>query len=337
MRFYLGTYTRLGGPGVALCRLAENAMSMETAVFLENPTYVIANRAGNRLFAVSSASASGQPGGSAASFAIGDGNLTLLSRQDGLGDDPCHLCLSPEEDCLYLANYDSGSVSAFPVDGDGRLGPCAQLVQHRGHSVHPERQEGPHAHQVSILPEDGLLCCVDLGLDALLTYARQEATGQLTLHDRFDLPPGYGPRHLARAGEGLYCLAHELASKVSLLRREGGQWHLLETHSTLPGPCPENTVAAVRVQGNRVMVSNRGHDSLAVFTRKGDHLEPAGIFPTGDRNPRDFYPLADGRMLIAHQDGAVTLARMDERGITPLSTLDVKGAVCALPMEGETL
>ena len=122
---------------------------------------------------------------------------------------------------------------------------------------------------------------------------------------------------------------------MSVLRREDGQWTLLETHSTLPAPQASNTVAAVRVFEGRVMVSNRGHDSIAVFAIEGERLRPLGIFPTPGPVPRDFYPLKDGRVLIAHQEGDVTLARLAEDGFIPLSHLDVRGAVCVLPFEEE--
>ena len=245
------------------------------------------------------------------------------------------MCLSPDERFLYLANYVSGSVSVFPVEEGGRLGALLQLVQHEGHGPNAGRQQGPHAHQVVFLPQENALCCVDLGADALFTYAQDRDTGRLSLNDRFSLPAGYGPRHLAKGEGNLFYLAHELESAVSVLRRENGQWTLLETHSTLPAPQASNTVAAVRVFEGRVMVSNRGHDSIAVFAIEGERLRPLGIFPTPGPVPRDFYPLKDGRVLIAHQEGDVTLARLAEDGFIPLSHLDVRGAVCVLPFEEE--
>lgn len=337
MLFYLGTYTQRGGAGVLGCELgAENAMRVIGSVFLKDPTYVIANARRDRLFCVCEAPAEGEEGGSAASFSLGeDGAPVLLSRQNAVGRGPCHLCLSPDERFLYLANYVSGSVSVFPVEEGGRLGALLQLVQHEGHGPNAGRQQGPHAHQVVFLPQENALCCVDLGADALFTYAQDRDTGRLSLNDRFSLPAGYGPRHLAKGEGNLFYLAHELKSAVSVLRRENGQWTLLETHSTLPAPQASNTVAAVRVFEGRVMVSNRGHDSIAVFAIEGERLRPLGIFPTPGPVPRDFYPLKDGRLLIAHQEGDVTLARLAEDGFIPLSHLDVRGAVCVLPFEEE--
>jgi len=47
---------------------------------------------------------------------------------------------------VFVANYDGGSVAAFPVLDDRRLGKASAFVQHHGSSVNKERQEGPHAH-----------------------------------------------------------------------------------------------------------------------------------------------------------------------------------------------
>lgn len=84
------------------------------------------------------------------------------------------------------------------------------------------------------------------------------------------------------------------------------------------------------------MVSNRGHDSIAVFAIEGER-RAAGHFPHAWAGAARFLPLKDGRILIAHQNGDVTLARLAEDGFVPpfKGTLDVRGAVCVLPFEEE--
>ncbi len=332
MRFFIGSYTRLHGPGVGLCALENGALSLLASDPLPNATYVILNRARDRLFAISSDPVEASGGGSAASYAVEDGALRLLSRQDVTGSGPCHLCLSPDERFLYTTNYFSGSVSVLPVDGEGVIGPIRQLVQHEGHSAHPTRQTGPHAHQVTFLPDTNLLCAVDLGLDALLTYAQDPKAGLLTPHDRLDVPPGLGPRHLVHGESGAAWLAHEIGSAVSLLRRMPGGWRVEQTLSTLPEVyAGVNTASAIRrtPDGQRIAVSNRGHDSLAVYAIGADsRLTLERILPTGDALPRDFDFIDDTTLLIGHQDGALTLAGLRPDGIVPLDTLPLHGVVC---------
>jgi len=234
MDFFVGTYTRMGGPGIATCSLAAGKLELKYTQALPNPTYVILNAKQDRLYAVSSDSASGGPGGSAAVYAVGAGGLQLRSRHDTLGQGPCHLCLSADERFLYTANYGSGSVTVFPVGKDGAVGERIQLVQHEGKSVRPTRQTGPHAHQVTFIPGTNVLCAIDLGLDAVLVYEQNPKTGLLTFHDRLDVEPGLGPRHLAYGRDGVAFLIHELGNQVSVLAREGGQWQMRQTLPMLP-------------------------------------------------------------------------------------------------------
>lgn len=337
MDFFVGTYTRMGGPGIAACSLAAGKLSLNYAVELPNPTYVILNAQQDRLYSVSSESASGGPGGSAAVYAVGSNGLQLLSRHDTVGTGPCHLCLSADERFLYTANYQSGTVSVFPVAGDGAIGEQIQFIQHEGKGPHAERQAGPHAHHVTFIPGTSLLCVIDLGLDAVMVYEQNAKTGLLTLHDRLDVVPGLGPRHLAYGAEGVAFLLHELGNQVSVIVRDGAQWITRQTLPMLPaGYAKPSTAAAVRLSadGKRLFASNRGHDSIAVYDVAQDSsLALAGIYPTGGGGPRDFVLLDDRTLLIAHQDGDVRLADFDPaKGLQTLDILSMPGAVCVCPV-----
>lgn len=336
MRFVIGSYTKFGGPGVGLCSLTGERMALLSSVHLPNPTYVIANRRADRLYATCSEPAHGARGGSVAAFRLrGEGALELLAREDTVGEGPCHLCLSPDERFLYAANYHGGSVSVFPLSEQGLPGQCAQLVTHQGHSVHPARQSGPHAHYVQFMPGGDLLCAVDLGLDAVLLYRRQPDAGLLAFAGRLDVPAGYGPRHMAFGEDGWAYLAYELGNRVSALRWQDGALRIVQTLSTLPVDCErESSVAAVHLVGDRLFVSNRGDDSIAVYARVGGLLSQLGVYKTG-ACPRDFRVLPGGRMIVAHQEGEIVLAEYDDFGIRPISALDVRGATCVLPLAEE--
>jgi 6-phosphogluconolactonase len=337
MDFFVGTYTRMGGPGIAFCSLDAGKLALRYTEELPNPTYVILNAKQDRLYAVSSDSASGAPGGSAAAYAIKADGLQLLSRRDTLGEAPCHPCLSADERFLYTANYVSGNVTVFPVDEDGGIGQQVQVVQHEGNGPRADRQTGPHAHQVTFIPGTNLLCAIDLGIDAVMVYEQDPKTGLLTFHDRLDVEPGLGPRHLTYGPDGVAFLLHELGNQVSVIVRDGGKWTTRQTISMLPeGYDLKNTAAAVRLSadGKQLFASNRGHDSIAVYDVAADYtLALVGIYPTGGGGPRDFILLDDGALLIAHQDGDVRLASFDPaKGIQTLDVLSMPGAVCVCPV-----
>lgn len=332
MRFLIGSYTRLGGPGVGLCELSEGKIRLIASDPLPNATYAIFNADRRRAFAVCSDALHGAQGGSVAAYRVEEDGLTLLARENTLGAGPCHLCLDPGEAYLYVANYFTGSVSMFPVTKTG-IGPICQHVEHQGAGAHPVRQAGPHAHQVTFIPGTRLLCCVDLGLDAVIVYAQDPLTGRLTTHDRLNVAPGLGPRHLAYGRDGLAYLAHEIGNRVSVLQRTSVSWETLQTLPTLPEDyAGENTVAAIRLSGNgrQLLVSNRGHDSIAFYAVGSEGLLTLrAIHKTGGGLPRDFALVDDHTMLIGHQAGRLHLANWEETdGIRTLDALDCPATVC---------
>ncbi|MBQ2957411.1 MAG: lactonase family protein [Clostridia bacterium] len=333
MKFFVGDYTRIGGPGVSLCELEGNIMRLlESVPNLKNPTYQILSADQKTLYST----ANDENGGSAAAFDVSSGHLRLVSRQSTAGGSACHLTLSPDERFLYVANYITGNLAVFPVCG-AEIGERIQLIQHEGHGPREDRQECAHVHFVAFDPDDDqLLYAVDLGIDAVMAYRQNPETGLLTAQERIDFPAGIGPRHLIFRGADLMYVAHELGSAVSALKRTSAGWKIIQTLSTLPEDWSgENTVAAIRIMDNLLFVSNRGHDSLAVYeiSRAGS-LTLQGIYSTMGRTPRDFFILPDGRILAAHQDsGDVRLLAFDHNGLAQIGEpLPLAGAVCICPI-----
>ena len=331
MKFIVGNYTHMGGPGVALCELnADSLRLLDSTPELQNPTYMILSRDQKTLYSTGN----DENGGAVAAFDLSEGRLNLISRQSTFGQSACHLVLSPDERFLYAANYFTGNLAVFPVDGSS-ISPCVQTIQHEGSGPVSDRQEQAHAHFVAIDPKDDLLLyAVDLGMDAVMIYRRDPEAGLLAAHDRIDIEAGLGPRHLAFCGDNLMYVAHELGNAVSAFRRTGSGWQFIQTLSTLPEGWPEESaVAAIRVHNRRLYISNRWHDSLAVYDIAEDGaLSPVGIFPTLGRTPRDFFILPDGRILAAHQDsGDVRLLEFTPCGAEPGMKLIQIGEALALP------
>lgn len=337
MKFFVGCYTRLGGPGVALCELEGNSLRLlESTPLLENPTYLILSRDRKTLYATSSSSVGNEEGGSVAAFDVSDGHLRLISQQSAAGRSVCHITLSPDEKFLYAANYFTGNLSVFPVSG-AQISPRIQRIQHEGSGPYPERQECAHCHFVAFDPaDDRLLYAVDLGIDAVVAYRQDPETGLLTEHQRIGMPAGYGPRHLIFDGRDTMYVAHELGNAVSVLRRTAAGWEILQTISTLPdGWTEESAVAAIRILGRTLIVSNRFHDSLAFFEIGPDALlTPLHISSTLGKTPRDFIPLPDDRLLVANQDsGDIRLFEFDRGSMTQTGeALPFPGALCVCPL-----
>lgn len=209
-----------------------------------------------------------------------DGALTKPSEVFSTGG-RCGCHLTVEQGKIYVANYLSGSVAMLPE---------GKLVEHDGKGPNPARQEAAHTHFVGMTPDHRYLLAVDLGTDTIYVY-----NPELTLLDRILMPAGHGCRHLAWSEDGKYAFCvNELSSTVSTLRYEQGKLTLLGTVSALSeNYMKENTAAAIRVESNRVFVSNRGCDNIAIFTHQDGVLSRPVFVDAEGVSPRDFYVHGD--------------------------------------------
>lgn len=211
------------------------------------------------------------------------------------GVEACHL--SRLWDKTYVANYSSGSI--FSAEGIVRT--------HAGVGVHPTRQEAPHLHFVAPSPDEKCLLAVDLGLDAIYSYDEN-----LQLLSKAHVPAGCGPRHLAYSADGqtVFC-ANELASSVTVFGYCDGKLTAGETVALPEHENPENTVAAIRVWGDYVYVSNRGEDTISCLKWDGDRLRLCSTTPCGGRSPRDFLLVDDLLFCTNERSDNVTIFSVD--------------------------
>ncbi|MGH3164856.1 MAG: lactonase family protein, partial [Trebonia sp.] len=305
--------------GAGLAGLA--AVGLTAAARLPSPSWVTATADGRCLYAVAETTDfEDRPGGGVGAYARdpGSGAVTLLNKVSSGGSEPAHAGLDPSERFVVVANYGSGSVSVFAREADGRLGAMTGHVQHQGSSVHPDRQVGPHPHQICFDPVTGDLLVPDLGVDAVFVYRLGEDGGLTERRAaRITASPGAGPRHAAFHPGGQYLfVVNELDSTLVAWRRESGGFTRADVTSTLPdGFTGHNQVSAVRVtaSGRSVLTANRGHDSLAVFSFDPGtgKLAPALIAPSGGREPRDFVFTPDGARLLVANQGSDTVVLFD--------------------------
>jgi 6-phosphogluconolactonase len=208
-----------------------------------------------------------------------------------------------------VANYGSGSVAVLPVKQDGSLGEASAFIQHTGSSVNTQRQKEPHAHSINVSPDNRFAVAADLGLDELLVYRFDPTKGSLTANEPpfTRVNPGAGPRHFAFRPDGKFAyVINEIGSTITALTWDAARGILTEiqTISTLPaGFSGRNDCADVHVHptGKFVYGSNRGHDSIAVFSvdqAKGT-LTSVEYVSTQGKVPRNFGIDPTGSFLIA--------------------------------------
>jgi 6-phosphogluconolactonase len=190
-----------------------------------------------------------------------------------------------------------------------------QFLTHTGSGPNQASQECAHQHNIQVVqtPASQYAFICDLGLDAVVQYKIETATGRLVLNDicgYFDTGSGSGPRHMAfDHNKNLAYIVNELESTVVVATLNQYQGTLTEVQriTTLPaGFSGQSTCAAIRLSpnGKYLFVSNRGNDSIAMFAvDKDGRLSSCGHHPCGGRTPRDFNIDPSGRiMIIAHQD-----------------------------------
>jgi 6-phosphogluconolactonase len=172
-------------------------------------------------------------------------------------------------------------------------------------------------------PTGRFVLATDLGLDRIFIYHLDGEHGRLTLHTPGEvvMPPASGPRHFVFHPNGRFLyLANELDSTVTACEWDGeaGRLRPFQKLPTLPGGYEGvNAVADIHLHpsGRFLYVSNRGHDSLAIFSvdhRRG-LLDPLGHAPSGGRTPRGFAIDPQGQfILVANQhSGNIAALRLD--------------------------
>src|SRR5207237_5859210 len=140
---------------------------------------------------------------------------------------------------VLVANYTGGSVAVFPLQDDGRLGSATDLAQHKGSSVDQKRQEGPHAHCITLDRSNSYAFATDLGLDKILIYRFDSKHGKLIPNTKpwVRTKPGAGPRHFVFHPSGKYgYVINELNSTLAAFAYDPAAGTLMEmqTLSTLP-------------------------------------------------------------------------------------------------------
>jgi len=321
---FVGTYTEKESKGIYAYRfdLASSVLTpLGIAAEAINPSFLAIDPNHRFLYAVNEVQKyKDANSGVVSAFSIdsqkGDrqtGKLKLLNAVASRGADPCYIAFDKTGKYALVANYTGGSVAVFPVQTDGHIAESSAFVQHAGSSINRERQEGPHAHWIETTPDNRFAIAVDLGLDELLIYRFDAKNGSLTPNNPpyAKLDPGAGPRHLAFHPNGKFVyVVNELQSSITAFAYDASHGGLrkLKTVSTLPKTFSgSNDTAEIKVHpsGKFLFASNRGHDTIAVFSidSKTGTLTLADHFSTQGKTPRNFEIDPSGKFLfVANQD-----------------------------------
>ena len=326
---YVGTYTKGTSKGIysykfdtSSGKLTGNSLAAESS----NPSFLAVHPNQRFLYAVNE-----NGNGMVSAFAIEPGGtLKPINQVSSKGADPCHLSIDKTGKWLFVANYSSGSVAAYPINANGSLGEASATFQHSGKSVNAERQSGPHAHVATVSPDNRFVWVCDLGLDEIRSYRIDPTKGMTPNNPPFaKVEPGAGPRHVVfRADSKFAYVEDEMGASVTVFSYDAakGTMQQVQVISTLPAGytgTKSGAEIALHPSSKFLYTSNRGHDSIAIFkvdTAKGT-LTAAGTVPTGGKTPRNFAIDPAGNLLFAaNQDSnSITVFKIDQQtgGLTP--------------------
>lgn len=320
---YVGTYTFGKSEGIYVFRMDLSSGVLKSASVangIANPSFLAFDPSKRHLYSVSEVSRSaGKPGGTVSAFRrdAHTGELTFVNQQPSGGEGPCHLVVDGKGKYVFVAHYSGGKVSVLPICEDGRIGKPTDVVQHRGSSVNPQRQEAPHPHSVNFDAANRFLFVPDLGLDKIMIYRVDFTEGKLTPNEDpwARVKPGAGPRHFDFHPNGKYAyVINELDSTFTAFAydSERGTLKEIQTASTLPGNFTGTSTCAdvhVAPSGKFLYGSNRGHDSIVIFSinENTGRLTYVAHQPTQGKTPRNFAIDPTGHFLLAANQNSDTI------------------------------
>jgi len=339
---YVGTYTEKilfgtgqifegQGEGIHIYKMDPATGSLtphHTAGKIKNPSYLAFHPTDRFLYAVNELkSYKGEATGTLSAFTLDpqDGRPEFINMVATHGTDPCHVTVDRGGKFALVANFANGSIAVLPIRKDGGLEEASEVIQHRGSSLDPVRQSGPHAHSVTLDASNRFAYVPDLGLDKLMIYRFDPERGKLETHEQgwLETKPGAGPRHFVFHPNNKHAyLINELDSTIANLAyaEQKGTVEEIQTVPTLPQAFQGNSSCAdimVDPTGQFLYASNRGHDSIAIFRIEGSTGELAliGHESTRGKTPRNFTIDPSGTFLFAanQDDDTIVCFRIDHR------------------------
>jgi 6-phosphogluconolactonase len=296
--------------------LSAPKLIMET----RDPAHFTLSADGKRLYMCNT----GTPGGVSA-FAVRDkktGALELLNYKESKGRGPSYVSVDQTGHYVLDANYGGGYIEIYSLAADGSLDRQTAFVQHEGSSVHA-RQDKPYAHWIRTDPTNRFAVVADLGMDKIMVYRFDAKTGKVMPNDPgfAKLTGGSGPRHLAFHPNGKWLYAvQELSNEVVAFKWDAQKGELTQFQQvkTLPADFTAQSTAAeiaIRRDGKFLYTSNRGHDSLVVYSidERSGELTLQQRVPSRGKVPRYFtFDPTEKWLVVSNQEGGnVTVFSVD--------------------------
>ncbi|MEY4629644.1 MAG: hypothetical protein RLZZ595_1970, partial [Bacteroidota bacterium] len=305
---FVGSYTWKGNPGIQVYQYdkASGKSNFVRSIKAPNASYMVVTPDQKYMYVLSEEDRTG----SVTSYAIDQltGNLTLLNKQNILGDGPCYVSYHAPSKTVYTANYSSGSITVFKTNADGSLQPAKQHIVYSGSGINSSRQEKPHAHCAVVGPDNKYLYVSDLGTDIIHRHTILQDGSLSEKPVDFKVELGNGPRHIVFNAKGTHAYSiNEMKGTVDVFAVLQGDLKKIQTLAADTVQTKEDHGSgAIQLSpdGKWLLVSNRvTSDQVVVFAvqqngtlNKKHHVEVT-------KKPRFFRFDESGKfVLVAGQD-----------------------------------
>ncbi|WP_445458273.1 lactonase family protein [Flavobacterium sp. HNIBRBA15423] len=336
-KYLIGTYTDLLSQGINLISFFPDSQELklnQVIDSLQNPSFVIVNK--EKTIVVAVGEIQGERGGLLTSFWYTKENNTFqkISTVNTLGNDPCTLAFSPNENAILVGNYSGGNLSVFPINEKGVIENMPQLIQYEGNSITKERQEKSHVHCIAFHPKDSMVFVTDLGRDTIeiIPYTEENDLFKLLSDNTTSVrvPDGSGPRHIVFSANGdkAYTV-FELTNEVGVFDYKDNSLVLKEVLALTKTKAKLGSAAELKLSEDNAFlyVSVRGEDNqLVVFKLNNETaIEKIQTIETGLK-PRNFIlSNKEDFLLVANQESnsILVFARDKNTGLLTQTSIEI--------------
>ncbi|WP_276359388.1 lactonase family protein [Daejeonella sp. H1SJ63] len=276
-------------------------------VGIKNPSYLAISKDAKNVYSVSEVDKGTIQ---AFSFNAHTGELKFINSADAGGDGPCYVSVNNNKNLVFAANYDSGSLAAIRVEGNGSLNPDIQKIQHEGST---DNKVLPHVHSVVLTPDERYLLASDLGTDRVNIYKVNSQSSPILSPAKtpfINVSKGGGPRHLTFHPNGKFAyLILEMGAAIVGFDYKDGKLKTKQTISMLAPDFKGKVEAAdihISADGKFLYGSNRADaNEIVIYSiAKNGILKYAGRQTALINTPRNFAIDPSGKYLLVANSGS---------------------------------
>lgn len=299
IHFLVGTYTDGASQGIeriALDVSTGELAHIRTQLRATNPSFLCKHPCSEEQTLYTASELSQQEG--AQLYSVNSKGEHRIAVQ---GDYPCHLSCDPQGQYLALANYGSGNANVYLLNNEGIAQQCVAGLFVAGCGANAERQERPHAHQVTFLTQSDHLAVVDLGSDRIYFYQFDRESHSFTLLQSIVMPAGSGPRHLVfNSTETHAYVVCELSETLVTLQRQEQKWVSAHEMPLLPNTESGEAASAIKMSRDErfLYVSCRAQNKVVCFELQQHLPVLVDDVDCGGQFPRDFALSHDEQWLV---------------------------------------